>query len=749
MQQTIELDIIEHIKESYVPYAMSTIMDRALPDVRDGLKPIHRRILSAMSDKSIIYNKERSKSSEPVAETMKIHNHGDSSIYDAIALMTEQNETLLHPFIDGEGAFGKVYSKDKPSAPRYTYCRLNKFSEEMLRDYKKGILNLIGEEGEHKYPEVLSSDFPNILIKNNEGIAVGYACKFPSFNLKEICKATEEYIKNPDVDLTQFIKGADFPTGGELLFSKSELVKLCEEGKAKITLRSKYKYDEKSRIIEVYEIPYCTTADTIINEVTELIKSGKTKDILDIRDETGYNEENEREELKVSIDIKKGKDADAIMRSLFHNTSLQCNFNANMNALVDYTPTVLGVRGLIKEWLKFRKECVLKTLECNIEEKTKKLHILKGLEKVLLNIDKCVNIIRHSKEDVIIKNLINEFGIDIKQATHISELRLRKINQDYIIKQLKDIKNLEEEVEDLKNTLKNPDRINNIIINRLREISNEYGKERKTEIIYEYSNNISKEDLIEEYNCRIVYTKNYIKKHLKQSDNHKVKEGEIIIDDIATNNKSTLLVFTNKANRYKIPVYELEDLTPSAYGQFIPSLIQLEEGEEIIKIVSVDDSNKGYIVSVFENGKVAKVNIKSFMSNNKKLVNCFNTDSKLISIDYIEKDKDIFILSSEGKGLVFNTDKINSKSSRNTQGNIGIKLNEGFKVVAAIIDVTKDDRFTIHTEKGKEIFIMLDDVSSNESKNWFNHLQGRAGNQGSFLYNTRSKNDLITNVEVD
>lgn len=746
MKQITKIDITDHIKQAYVPYAMSTIIDRALPDVRDGLKPIHRRILAAMSDKSIVWNKDRAKSTEPVSETMKIHNHGDSSIYDAISLMTEQNETLLHPFIDGEGAFGKVYSKDKPSAPRYTYCRLNKFAEEMLNDYKKGILNLIGEEGEHKYPEVLSSDFPNILVKNNEGIAVGYACKFPSFNLQEVCKATEEYIKDNNVDLTQFITGIDFPTGAEWIYSKSELGKLCEIGKAKIQLRSKYKYNEKERVIDVYEIPYNTTVDTIVSEITELIKNGKIKDIADVRDETGYNEENQREELKISIDIKKGVNPDSVMKILFHYTSLQCNFNANMNALVDYTPTVLGVRGLIKEWLKFRRECLIKSISLDIKDKTNRLHILQGLKQVLLNIDRCIEIIRHSKENEMVSSLMQSFNIDEGQANYISNLKLRKINQDYIVKQLKDIKVLEDELEDLKEIVSNPKRIDEVIITKLQEISQKYGKDRKTEIVYDINTTLSKDDLIEDYNCRILYTKNYIKKHLKQSDNHKIKEEEIILSEITSTNKSTLLIFTNKANRYKIATHDLDTVSPSSYGQFIPSLIQLESEEEVIKIVSIAKP-KGYIVAVFENGKVAKVKIDSYLSNNKKLLNCFNTDSKLVDIDYIETDSDIFLLSDEGKALVLNTERLNIKSSRNTQGVVGIKLNEGFKCIAAIVDATENDRFTLYTEKGKELFIMLDDVSSNSEKNWFNFLTGRPSNGGSFIYNTRSNNDKIKYIK--
>lgn len=742
MREIEKVDIVQHLKDTYMPYAMDTLLDRALPDIRDGFKPIHKKILYSMYKKGIRYNKDRAKSTEPMAETMKVHHHSDAGIYEALSIMTEQNEGLLTPYLDGEGSFGKVYSSDSPSAARYTYCRLNKFAEEYFKDIE--VLKMLGEDKDHLYPEVLSASFPNILVKNNEGIAVGFACKFPSFNLEEVCNATIEYIKDKDVELLEHIKGFDFSTGGQLLYNRSELDKVIETGRGKLTVRSKYRYDEKNRIIEVYEIPYTTTVQTIIKEVTELIKDGKLKDVIDIRDACGYNKKLQREELKIEIEVKKNCNADYLMKILFQKTSLQDNFNVNMNCIVDYAPKVVGVRGVLKEWLKFRQECVIKKLGFDIAKSEDRLHVQKGLEKVLLDIDKCINIIKNSKDEEILDKLCKEFSIDNIQAETISNMKLRNINKDYIVKQLKDIKDLELSIQDLKYKISTPSEIDNIIINELERVRDTYKQPRKTEIIE--NEIISKDILIEDYNCRVLYTNNYIKKHLKFSDNHKLKEDEIILGDIESNNKDTLMIITNKANRYKIAVNDLDTVTPSSYGQYIPSLIELEEDEKIVKIISVS-SDKGDVVVVYKNGKIAKIGIKSFLSANKKLVGCYNQESELLDIQYVEKDTNVFLLSSNGKGLIISTKDLNSKVSRNTQGVTGIKLKDGDICVGCKIGITKDDSFNLHTTNDREIYIHMDNVSVNESKNIFDYISGRAANQGNHIFYSSSKNVKVDRVE--
>ncbi|HGD0580673.1 TPA: DNA gyrase subunit A [Clostridium perfringens] len=618
-----------------------------------------------------------------------------------------------------------------------TEMRLAPISQEYLTNINKDAVNMQDNyDNTRLEPEVLPVSFPAILCQPNIGIAVGIASNICPFPLTDVIDNTIHAIKGEELK----VMIPDFTTGGYIVYDEAALKKVHNTGQGGIKIRCKYHIENNSIVIT--EIPYTTTRESIINSIITLVKDGKIKDIVDVNDYSG------KKGLNITIDVKKNVNIDSLMKKLYKLTPLEDSFSCNFTVINHDKPMVLGVPQILKEWVKFREDTVKRILSYDLTQKKEKYHLLLGLEKILADVDKAIDIIKKSDDNNIIVSLQDYFNIDSIQAEYIANMKLRNINTTNITKQLMAIKTLKTEINDLINKINSKDEINKIIINDLERVKKNYGRERISGITYDLFDYNDK-DLIEEYNCRIVYTKNYIKKHLKQSDNHKVKEGEIIINDIATNNKSTLLVFTNKANRYKIPVYELEDLTPSAYGQFIPSLIQLEEGEEVIRIVSVDDSSKGYIVSVFENGKVAKVNIKSFMSNNKKLMNCFNTEGKLISIDYIEKDKDVFILSSEGKGLVFSTERINSKSSRNTQGNIGIKLNEGFKVVAAIIDVTKDDRFTIHTEKGKEIRVLLDDVSPKDDTMWFDYVYGKCGNMGNFIYNTRSKNDLITNVEVD
>lgn len=677
MGKITKIEAGQHVKESYMPYAMSTILDRALPDVRDGIKPVHRRILFAMYKSKITYDKDRAKTTEPIAETMKIHHHGDTSILDAIALMSEQNETLLHPYIDGEGAFGKVYSKDKPSAPRYTYCRLNKFAEEFFKDLNKNVLQMIGEDKDHMQPIVLSSSFPNILIKNNSGIAVGEACDFPSFNLEEVCNTTIAYINNKNINLFDYIKGLDFPTGGYLIYDKNALEKIYNTGMGSVILRAKYKYDKENNCIDIYEIPYSTTVDAIVLKITELLKTNnKYKMILDVRDETGYNKETQREEMKITIDVRKNVDIEKLMMNLFKDTTLQDSYSANMNCLVDYEPKVLGIKQILDEWLKFRISCIMKALQYDISNKSEKLHLLKGLERVLLDIDKAIQIIRFSKDEEIISSLSNEFNIDQVQAENIANMKLRNINKDYIIKQIKDIESLEKEVEQLKYKLNSEDEINNIVINDLIRVRDTYGKPRRTEILYEDTlQEISATELIEDYNCYVSISKElYLYKYLRKTDSFKLKDGDEIIKTESTSNKATLLVFTSQANCHKIFLHSIPEKLPSVLGHFLPSLIQLEQGEEIIS-VQVVRKYSGNIINCYSSGKLSKITLESFKTEQKrtKLKNAISLDSELINQFIITEDIDIICKSSIDKVLICNTSNFNAKGSKNSGGDALLK----------------------------------------------------------------------------
>lgn len=686
----MKIEVGQHVKETYMPYAMSTIVDRALPDVRDGMKPIHRRILYSMFEAAILPNKDRAKTTEPTSETMKIHHHGDTSISDAIALMTEQNESLLHPFIDGEGAFGKVYSKDKPSAPRYTYCRLNQFSMEFFKDLNKEVLHMIGEDNEHMQPAVLSSSFPNILIKNNSGIAVGEACNFPSFNLREICDLTIGYIGNEDIEISDYVKGMDFPTGAYLIYDEKNLNKIYKTGIGTVILRSKYIYDKVSNCIDIIEIPYETTVDAIVAEVTNLIKTdNKYKAILDVRDETGFNQELQKEELKITIDVRKNTDIEKLMLNLFKDTTLQCTFSANMNCLVNYEPRTLGVKEILNQWLNFRIECVKKSLRYDIKNKTSKLHLLTGLERVLLDIDEAVSIIRNSKEDKIIKSLSDKFNIDDIQAEYISNIKLRNINKDYIIKQIKDIEALRQELKNLQTKLNSEEEINKIIINDLIRVRDTYGKPRKTEIIYpEQIKQIDSSELIPDHSVTMVFTKEqYLKKTLRyaEADKQKVKDNDTVLSIIQTTNRGQTILLSNLGNAYKLQINDLQEKQPSAMGEYIPSLIELEPNEKVIGMLATSDF-KGYAIIVFENGKVLKLPLSVYSTQTKrtKLKNSLNLDSPVVSIFQIAEDTDILLKSNQNKAVIVNTKDVAKKSSRNSQGVTFMRSNkEDFKVVSA------------------------------------------------------------------
>jgi len=735
-----KVELSDRVEESYMGYAMSTIVDRALPDVRDGLLPIHRRILYAMYKAGITKDKERAKSTSPVSETMKIHSHGDASIYSSLALLTEQNETLLHPFIDGEGSFGKVYSTDSPSQMRYTFCRLNKFSEEMFKGINKNVVKMIGQ-GKEIQPIVLPTLYPNILVKPNTAVAVGEACDFGSFPLEEVCNTTIAYIKDKSIVLTDYLT-PDFSTGAYLIYDKKQLESIYNTGKGSVRLRAKYNYDEVNSCIEISEIPYSTTVERIIQEVFK--KVDKFKEILDIRDESGFDKLTNKEGLKITIDVRKNTDILNLMNRLYKETSLENSFSFNMNCLVDFEPKVLGVKSILDEWLKFRKECIQNSMQFDIEKKSKELHILIGLEKILLNIDKAIEIIRFSHNPLEV--LKNYFDIDDIQAENILKTSLRNINSIYIEKQIKDISKLKEEVLCLKNNIDNDDYINNIIIEDLIRIRDNYKKPRLTEIISkEDVVPISKEEVIEDYNCRIVYSKNYIKKHLKQSKAHKMKDGEEILGDILTTNKSVLLVFTNKCNRYRIPVYKLDIKQPSNIGDYIRGVVDMDKDEYIIKVVSVE-SAKGYMVFCYDNGKISKIDIKSYMSANVKLANCYSTEATILDMAYIPKDTDVFMASSEGKCLVLNTSCFNSKTTRSSQGNVGIKLQGDLRCVGALIGCNTNE-VELVANNGKTKAIKLSDEYDN-TRTWIKFLTGKNGNQGSFVLNCRSINSEIDKVII-
>jgi DNA gyrase/topoisomerase IV subunit A len=671
-----QLDTDKALIKYYMPYAMKTITDRALPDVRDGLKPIARRILWKLHSIGCTYDKPRMKCGTIVGDILKIHNHGDVSVYNALSLLTEQNESLLTPYIDGEGAFGKVYSKDSPAAMRYTFARLNKFSEIMFKDIDKNTVKFIGEDKEHLQPLVLTNIFPNILLKPNAGLAVGEACNWASFNLNEVINTTISYIKNKDIDLLDYLLAPDFSTGGYILYNKSNLQEIYNTGKGNFKLRAKYVYDKTNNYIEIYEIPFNTDVDSIKNEIKNLIKNGKIKEILDVRDETGFNKKIKKEQLKITIDTRKNIDINKVMHFLYKNTPLEKTFSCNFNALVNYKPQVLGIKHILDIWIAFRQECIKNATQYDINKKSSQLHSLKGLEKVLLNIDKAIDIIRNSENDEkIINNLMVEFNIDNSQAEDIANMKLRNINKSFILNRIKKINDIENDINKLKQILNNPTEINNIIIHQLQEVSDKYGQPRRTEIVYEDNlREVNTEDFIEDSNVHITLTTdNYFKKTLATSlrgnTTQKLKDNDSILIELDSTNKSNILFFTNKGNCYKKHLYEFDDCRLSSLGLYLKNELQLENDEIIIHTIITKDYKENLVIA-FANGKVAKIDLQSYFTkqNRTKLMNAINTNSTIINMFTITKDIDITCQSSIDKVLVINTSFINVKSSKSTQG---------------------------------------------------------------------------------
>ena len=746
------------LKEYYMPYAMKVITDRAIPDVRDGLKPIARKILWTLWNNGVRYNTPRDKSSKIVGDVLKIHNHGDTSVYLAMALLTEQNESLLHPFINGEGAFGKIYSNDSPSAMRYTSARLNKFAEEMFIDINKNTVKFIGEDKNHIQPLILTNTFPNILIKPNNGMAVGESCNWASFNLKEICSFTQEYIKNKNTNIWDYIQAPDFSTGGYVIVNKSEMDKIFNTGKGKFKLRAKYRYDSINNIIEVYEIPYNSTVDNIIKDITNLMNQGSCKEIIDVKDGTEFNKKLKKETMGIEIEVKKNTNIDFLMTLLFKKTRLETSFSCNFNCLVDYKPKVLGITDILDEWLKFRVKCIKSSMNYDIQQKSETLHYLKGLEKVLLDIDKAINIIRNSENDEkIISNLINTFKIDEKQAIEISNMKLKNINKQYIINKIKSIKEINNEINNLSENVKSNEYIKNIIILQLEQVKNKYSISRKSEIIYsDQIKEVKKEDLIKDYSVTIVLTKQqYLKKTLKYSEIQKLKENDEVLQLIQTNNTKDLLLFTNQGRVFTRKIYELrgtiECTAGSGYGEYIPNILQenLNKDEKIIYIASPDTYDKGYMLYIFENNNLVKMAMKPYECKQNRQVaqDAFNTDSPLKYIKYIDRDIDILTLSSEGKMLIQNTKDINPKASnggKKSNGNSFVKLGDN-DLIGVIFEPKEDDIIKFKTEKKECIEINLSDIcqSSKDKTTYYSYCFGRKNTQGNFIYNCRQKQDRI------
>jgi DNA gyrase subunit A len=666
----VEQNIIDTLESNYMPYAMSVIVSRAIPEI-DGFKPSHRKLLYTMYKMSLLTG-AKTKSSNIVGQTMKLNPHGDMAIYETMVRLTRGNNALLHPFVDSKGNFGKQYSRDmKFAAPRYTEAKLDKLCEEIFKDIDKNPVNFIDNyDSTTKEPVLLPTTYPNVLVNANQGIAVGMASNICSFNLQEICETTSALIDNEDINITDYLKAPDFSSGGQLIYSEREMQDIYNNGKGGFKVRAKYTYDKENNCIDIFEIPYTTTVEAIIDQIIDLIKGGRIKEITDVRDETDLGG------LKLTIDIKKNTDPDALMNKLFKLTPLQDSFNCNFNILINGRPRVMGIKTVLNEWLTFRVECIKRQTFYDIEKKSDKLHLLMGLKKILLDIDKAITIIRETEQEtLVIPNLMEGFQIDQIQSEYIAEIKLRNLNKEYILNRVSETDDLLKEIADLKDIYGNDAKVKKIIQKQLKEITKKFGQPRRTEIIKEeHIEEITTENLIEDYNLKIFLTEHsYLKKiplvSLRANPDHKLKDDDIIAQEIETHNKAEILLFSNQFNVYKMKIYDIPDCKASSLGEYLTNLLGLDNDEKIIYITATDNY-EGYMLFFYENGKGAKIDLSSYATktNRKKLANAYYNGSPLVRMMFINEDLELAAQSSIKKVLVFNTEAIGSKTTRASQG---------------------------------------------------------------------------------
>ncbi len=668
----IDEPISDTLKKNYMPYAMSVIISRALPEI-DGFKPSHRKLLYTMYKSGLLNpERERSKSANIVGATMKLNPHGDQSIYDTMVRLTRGNESLLHPYVDSKGSFGKAYSRDmRCAAPRYTEAKLAPICKELFKDIDKETVDFVPNyDNTMLEPTLLPATFPTILVNANVGIAVSMASNVCSFNLQEVCETCIALMKNPEHDILSTLKAPDFPSGGFILYDEAELRKIYDTGRGSIKVRSKYTYDKSANCIEVTEIPYSTTIEAIIEKIVDLIRQGKIREISYIRDETDIDG------LKIAIDLKRGTDPDKLMQKLFRLTPLQDNYSCNFNILIAGTPKVMGVREILNEWTAFRTECIERRTHFDLKRKKEKLHLLEGLSKILLDIDKAVKIIRETEsEDDVIPNLMKGFEIDEIQAEYVAEIKLRNINRQYILKRIEEIEQLRNDISEMEEILKDKSKVRNIIIKELKEVIRNYRQPRKTMLYYQTESDAEDiEDDIPDYPVNIFITQSgYFKKitpqSLRMSSEHKLKDGDYITQTFDTSNKADIIFITDKYQAYKAKISAFESTKASTLGDYIPAKLGFDEDENIITALITHDYS-GYVIFVYENGKVCKVPLKSYetKTNRKKLANAYSNKSPLAKILFIREDTDILLRTDGNRAVLCNTSLITAKSTRDSIG---------------------------------------------------------------------------------
>ncbi len=682
--EVVNQRITETLEVNYMPYAMSVIMSRAIPEI-DGLKPAHRKLLYTMYKMGLL-NGSRVKSANIVGRTMQLNPHGDAAIYDTMVRLSRGYEALLHPLVDSKGNFGKAYSRDMMwAASRYTEAKLESICSELFGDIDKDTVDFVDNyDNSMKEPTLLPVSFPSVLVNANTGIAVGMASSICSFNLEEICNTTIELIKDPDFDVSETIKAPDFIGGGQIIYNREEMDNVIRNGRGSIKVRAKYKYDKSNNCIDVFEIPPTTTAEAIIDKMIEKFKAGSLKEISDVRDETDKNG------LKITIDLKRGVDPDKLMLKLYKQTPMEDTFSCNFNVLIAGMPQVLGVKDLLTEWIAFRTECVRRRTFYDLQKCRDKLHLLQGLQKILLDIDKAISIIRNTDEEKeVVTNLMIGFGIDEIQAEYVAEIKLRHLNREYIIKHTKDIEGLIETIKDLEEILAKGQRVKKIIIAELQNVVKKFGKPRRSEIIYqtEIAENEAEEPVSNEPVHIFISREGYFKKitplSLRMSGEQKVKEGDEIIAAYDTTNDVELLFFTNKNQVYKAKADDFELTKASALGDYVPSKLDMEP-EETVAYMALLKEYSGNMLFFFENGKVAKVDMSAYATktNRKKLIKAFSDKSALVSAVYLQQDTELVLISSAGRHLLFNTAAIASKTTKDTQGVAVFTLKKGQRLMA-------------------------------------------------------------------
>ena len=676
----VEQNITETLETNYMPYAMSVIVSRAIPEI-DGFKPSHRKLLYTMYKMGLLSG-ARTKSANIVGQTMRLNPHGDAAIYDTMVRLSKGYGALLHPFVDSKGNFGKVYSRDMAwAASRYTEAKLAPICAELFRDIDSDTVDFVDNyDNSMKEPALLPTTFPNILVSANQGIAVGMASQLCGFNLGEVCDTTIAFLKNPEVRISETLLAPDFPTGGEVLYDARVIEDIYNTGRGGVKVRARWRYDKKENLIEIYEIPYTTTSEAIMDKVAELIKAGKVKEISDMRDETDLSG------LKLTIDLKRGTDPDKLMQKLFRSTTLQDTASCNFNVLIGGMPRVMGVRELLDEWCAWRTESVKRRVYFVLKKRQDKLHLLKGLKRILLDIDKAIQIIRETeKEADVVPNLMIGFGIDQVQAEYVAEIKLRNINREYILKRVEETASLESEIEDLEDTLARPSRIRKIIVSELEEVRKKYAEPRRTGILYDFVEEAeAAEDMIEDYPVTLFlsqqgYFKKITPQSLRMSGEQKFKEDDSLRVSVESSNAAELMFFTDRAQVYKIRASDFADGKASLLGDYLPSKLGMDEGESVAGMVLPGDYS-GYMIFFFENGKAAKVELSAYKttSNRRRLTGAYSDKSPLRAMLHIKEDREIAVYSTEPRVLIVNTALLGVKSTRTTQGVALLTLKKKF-----------------------------------------------------------------------